>query len=162
MASIEKKEILYAVAGMVFILAWFLWIKNLFAPLISGWHPFIAMLVYQVGMFIGLFGISSLLNGDTKRKFKITLIIFLIVIGLDIIIAPYMVNKLGVITTTADMWSVSTDAGFGALYHSLIGNSMIFGVSFVWILTYIITPILLILIIPILIGKPKEIHQAFP
>lgn len=152
--KLEKKEILYAFVGVLFIIIWFLWVKNLIAPSLIKLPPFLAMIIYSFGFLIGFGFISSILT-STKLKIKASIIGFLFVLGVDLIYAPYIVNKVGVINQTVDYWFVTTDAAIASLWDLILPN------NFIWFFTYIITPVLFMFIIPILIANPKIISKLW-
>jgi hypothetical protein len=167
--KIEKKEILYSLSGVILLLMWFLWIKNLISPYLEHIFPFFAMLIFDVGLMAGLFLMSFMLN-STKIKLKVSFIVFLILMGTDIIAAPYMVSSNGVINTNPEMWFTSSDVGWASLYQTFIPNvSIPIDINFlnihlifntIWTMTYIITSILLMFVIPIIVGNPKIIKKA--
>ena len=150
----ELKELLYTITGVVIILVWFLWLKDLIAPFLLSIPLFLAMIIYEFGLWIGLFFMSSILN-STKFRLKIATIIFLVQMGVDIISAPYMISHAGIIDMHSEMWYVATDTGWGSLW------SYIIPMGWLWTFTYIITPILLMLVIPGIIANPKSIKKAF-
>jgi hypothetical protein len=150
--KLEKKELIFAFIGVVVLMGWFLYLKDLIAPFLNHLNPFFAMIIYNVGLFIGIFLMGSLLDGGMK-KFKISIVGTLMFMGLDIMVAPYSVAESGIIATSVDYWYASTDAGFAALY------SVIFPTSWLWFLTYIITPFLLVFIIPIVVFGSKQISE---
>jgi len=151
---IEKKELFFSTVGIIIILGWFLYLKNLIAPLLSNVFPFFAMILYNLTLYLGLYLLFSVLNSGSKIQFKVATIAFLIIIGIDIIAAPYLVEKSGEIIKSIDYWFVSTDAGFGALYSLFLPSSLI------WFFTYIVTPVFLIFIIPIIFLSSKQIAKA--
>jgi hypothetical protein len=152
--KIEKKEIIYALIGVASILMWFLWLRKIIAPTLETLPPFIAMVLYNFGLFIGLFLISGVLNGRNVR-WRSALITFVIILGVDILYAPYLVTTSGELLNDFDYWYVSTDIGFGSLY------SYFLPLAWVWTFTYIITPVLLMVFFPIIILKPKQIAKMF-
>jgi hypothetical protein len=179
--KIEKRELLFAVTGIIFLLIWFLFLKPLIAPSLSGIFSFLAMIIYNIGTLIGLFFVASILDSK-KTRIKASIIAFLVLMGEDLIMAPYVVSTAGIINTNVDYWFVSTDAGWGSLHQlwvPAIANSWnwliahtttiilpgldLFVTSgyLIWIFTYIITPILISFVIPIIIGNPKLIRNAF-
>lgn len=151
---IEKKEIKYGLIGIAIILAWFLWLRPRITPFLASLHPFFAMLVYEIGLFVGILFISSVLSKGSLN-WRVATITALIFIGFDIITAPYLVTTSGVILQNVELWFVSADVGFAALYSTLLPASLI------WIFTYVVTPVILIIVIPILIGNPKQLAKAF-
>jgi len=151
--KIEKKEIFFLLIGTLIILAWFLAISDRLAPFLRQINPFFAMLIFQSGLFIGIVFVAQILS-KRKTQIKASFISFLILLGLDLIYPPYLVSKEGVINMATEYWYVSTDAGFASLYHYVFSPHMLFT------LTYIITPILLILVIPVIIANPKLISRA--
>lgn len=158
--KIEKKEIFYAVIGVAFIMVWFLFLKDYIAKYLSNITPFFASFIYNIGFFIGLFLISNVLH-KTKTKIFFSIVVFIVFIGMDIMIAPYIVDIQGNISTGSDMWYVSSDGGFASLYKLFFPvNIMIFGRSIIWYLTYIFTPFMLVFLLPIVIANPKIIKNA--
>jgi len=205
--KLEKKEIEYMFVGVVFLLLWFLYIREMIAPYLQNVYPFFAMLIFNSGMFFSLYLIFSILNGK-ETQLKLTILSFLLFIGMDIIAPPYLLSPQGVFATTSDYYFVSTDYGFGRLYESLGFNQTLsvplFAFSFIglviglvyvkkfvkrnkkfyymmivlgtifslfltllnimvnmlWIMTYVITPILLMFVMPVLLFKSKEISRA--
>jgi hypothetical protein len=154
MVKIERTEVEYATAGIFIILAWFLWLRNVIAPFLQSVHPFIAMLIYQIGLLAGLFLIANILVEKKGNILPLSLSAFLIFIAVDIVVAPYMVSMDGNINTAVDYWYVSSDAGFAALYRLFLPKFL------VWDSTYILTPIILGLVIPIIVSSPKQIKKA--
>ena len=152
--ELEPKELIYAGVGITILLVWFLWLKQIIAPYLINLPSFVAMLIYNIGLFVGLLFLFSLLD-SMSIKIKISSIMFLIFVGIDIIAAPYMVSHQGIINQGADMWYVSADAGWTSLYDYFLPT------SWLWYATYIFTPIMLILILPIIIAEPRIIGKAF-
>lgn len=152
--QITRKEAEFAFIGTILIIAWFLFLRDILAPFLQIIPPIFAMLIYNFGLFTGLYLLASPLNGGAKQ-FKFTAFIFIMFLGVDILYAPYMVNIDGSVRTSIDYWYVSTDAGFGTMY------SMFLPLFLVWIFTYVITPIILIFLIPVILLKPKQIAKAF-
>jgi len=150
--KVEKKEMLYASVGVAFLLLWFLLVRGWIEPLIANWFSFIAMMVYNFGLFVGILGLSSLLESN-KSKWKLVIIAFSIILGIGIISAPYLVSNSGFVNTTADMYNVGADVGFASLWSLIVPQ------SWIWFMTYIVSPTLLILVIPILIGTSKQISK---
>jgi hypothetical protein len=158
---IERKELVYASIGIIFILVWFLKLRIFIAPLLEKLHPFIAMLIFNSGLFLGLYLLSGILNGK-KIMLKGTLITFCVLLGVDILYAPYLVSEAGtIINSNLDYWYVSTDVGFGSLYASFVPSVPVFGLNSIWALTYIVTPALLMLIVPIVVLSSRKIAQIF-
>jgi hypothetical protein len=151
--KVERKELMYATAGLGFILLWFLYVRELLAPYLLNMFPFIAMLIYNFGLFVGILGLSSILKSD-KSKWKIVLIAFSVILGIGILTAPYLVNHDGTINTTADMYNVGADTGFASLWALIVPQ------SWVWFMTYIVSSTLTLLIIPVAIGSPKQIARV--
>lgn len=154
MVKFETKEIIFTISGMILLLVWFLWLKDIAAPFLMSIPPFIAMLLYSSVLFISLYLMTSVLDGKTF-KLKLSATVWLFALGLDIIEAPYLVTKAGELLTSADYFFVSSDFGFGSLYHAFLP------LSWVWFATYIFTPIILMLIVPALILAPKQIAKMF-
>jgi len=150
--KIEKKELIYATVGVAFLLLWFLLIRNWIEPLLVNMFPFLAMLIYNFGLFVGILGLSSILDSN-KSKWKLVTIAFSIILGIGIISAPYLVSYTGAINTTADMYNVGADVGFASLWSLIVPQ------SWVWFMTYIVSATLLLLIIPVLIGTSKQIAK---
>lgn len=155
MFKLEKKELIYSFVGLGFLLLWFLVIRDLIAPLLLGIFPLFAMLIYSIGLGGGIYLLTGILNGKHKTRVKISIIFFMVTIGLQIISAPYLVSNSGVIATNIDYWNVSSDVAFASLYNLFLPT------SWVWFFTYVITPALLIFILPIVIGTSKQIRKAF-
>lgn len=158
--KIEGREVLYMFLGFLFLVTWFLWLKNLVAPFLEEIPPIIAFVIYNIGIVGALFAISSVFQVG-KQRFKFAIVAILIGMGIDIIIAPYLVTTHGSIITNVDYWYVSTDAAFGSLYASFIPNIMVplFNVSLRWIITYIVTPFLFVFLLPVIITDPKAIKK---
>jgi len=152
--KIEKKELRYAFAGSLFIIVWFVWLKNLIAPTLEGMHPFIAMVLYNFGFLIGLYFIVGFLNGDHRAK--TSLIMFTMFIGINVLMGPYLVTSQGVIVQDVEMWFASGDVGVASLWQSV-------GVSgpALWWFTYLVSGFILIFVIPIIISNPREIYKSF-
>jgi len=152
--KLEKKELMFAAIGVAVILTWFLWVQDLILPHLENIFPFFAMLIYQSGIFIGLAFISTILN-TTKTRIKASIIAFMILVGEDVIMAPFIVGKDGVINHAVTYWYASTDAGFASLWSLILPN------SFVWFFTYVVTSVLLMFVIPIIIANPKFIRKVW-
>ena len=144
---------LFALAGVVFILVWMLLIRKLIAPFLINIHPFLSMLLYNSALFFGLYMLSAPLNG--KARWKMSLITFFVILGIQVISAPYLVSYSGVINQNIELWYLSADAGFGSLFSLFLPKFLIST------FTYIITPILLFLILPIIILAPKQVAKMF-
>jgi len=151
--KLEKREILFAFIGGLIIIGWFLLIQNLIAPFLIGLPAFVATFIYHLGIYIGIFFLSSILVSSALR-IKFSLSTISILIGLDIIDAPYIVNSLGLPNKTVDYWYTTYDAALQNIFSYFTSGHII------WVLTYIVVPIFLICILPILISNPKAIKKA--
>jgi hypothetical protein len=152
--KIEKKEMIFAFSGLAVILVWFLLIRKLIAPVLSSFPPILSMIMYNFGLFIGLYLLSAPLNSG-KIRWKTVFVTFIVMLGIDILYAPYLVNTNGTIISDFDLWFVSTDAAIGSFYSYFLPQ------AWIWTMTYIITPTFLMLIFPILILVPKKVAGMF-
>jgi hypothetical protein len=150
---IENKELKYAFGGIAVILIWFLWAKDKIAPFLSSQEPFIAAIIYHLGIYVGIYMLSNLLVSKFSR-IKFSVISILILAGLDIVDAPYIVDKMGNFNTSVEYWYTTYDALFGSLLSNFFSGTNL------WNMVYIVVPILLIVVIPILIANPKAIKNA--
>jgi hypothetical protein len=163
---IERKEILYALLGVLFIIGWVVFLQPIIAPYLQAIPPILAMLIYQSGFFVGALFVANILDSK-KVQFKASIILFIVLLGLDLIYPPFLLSQGGVINMSVDQWYVASDAGIASLYQMFVPQILIHipftdtAIALVWLLTYILTPILLILVIPIIIGDPKTIARAF-
>ena len=148
--KLEKKEIFFASAGMAFTLFWFLWFKDLVAPFLQGIFPFIAMIIYNMGLFAGLLMMSELLKKNSYR-WRILLMSFSIILGIGILSAPYLVSHEGIINKNVDFWYVSNDVGFSSLFGLFMPQ------SWLWGMTYVFSSTMMIFIVPTIIGTSKEV-----
>ena len=62
--------------------------------------------------------------------------------------------KSGFFNTSVEYWYTTYDAMFGSLLSNFFSGYSL------WVAVYIIVPILLIFILPIIISRPKEIKKA--
>lgn len=152
---IEGKEIKYAIGGVALIMLWFLFVRPALAPFLQTIPPIFAMLIFQAGLLAGLLLLSTLLNGHAFH-IKFSIITFIILLGINILTPPYLVSIDGTIHKDIDYWYVSTDAAFGSLYS---GVSFV-PASWIWYLVYILTPILLMVVIPVIITNPQVIKKT--
>ena len=151
--KIEGKELKFAFVGIAIILVWTLFIRNLITPTLSQMPPILAMLLYNLGLLLGIAIISSTLDSG-KIKIGISAVAFLILLGVNILNGPFLVSAAGAINTNVDAWYVTTDVGFANLWSYIVPSTSIYN------MTYVVTPILLILIIPIIISDPRKIYKA--
>lgn len=152
--KLEKREIMFALIGTIIILVWFLQIRHIIAPYLQTLHPFIAMLIYNFGLFIGLYLLAAPLDGKSVQ-WKTAIIIFVVFLGVDLLYAPYLVNDNGTIEKGFDYWYVATDSGFGSLYAEFLPANMI------WTATYIFTTVVLVFILPVVILAPRQVAKLF-
>lgn len=150
--KVEKKELYFSLLGILLIVSWFLFLKNIFASFLGNLLPFCAMLIYSIVLFLGLFLLCRSLNGN-GQGLKIAIITLIVILAIDIIAAPYLVTPAGVLMNNVEYWFVSADVGFASLYQLFLP------LSFVWFVTYIITPIILLCLIPVIFLKPKQIAK---
>ena len=150
---IENRELKYAAFGVAIILVWFLYIKDLIAPFLSSQPPYIATLVYHAGIYMGVYLLSGLLVSNFNR-IKFSAISISILMGLDIVDSPYILNSQGIFNTSIDYWYTTYDAAFGSLLSNLFSGHNL------WLMVYVVIPILLIFIIPIWISNPKIIKNV--
>ena len=150
--KIEKKELYFSLLGILLIVGWFLFLKNIFASFLSNLFPFYAMLISSIILFLGLFLLCRSLNGN-GQGLKIAILTLIVILAVDIIATPYLVTTEGVLMNTVEYWFVSADVGFASLYQLFLP------LSFVWFVTYIITPIILLCLTPIIFLKPKQIAK---
>lgn len=150
---IEDKELKYAGIGVAVLLVWFLYAKDAIAPFLISQPPYIAAVIYHLGIYAGVYLLSAILVQKYNRV-KFSLISISILMGLDIIDAPYIISKTGVFNTSIEYWFTTYDAMFGSILQNFISGQIL------WAAVYIIIPILLIFIIPIVISKPGAIKKA--
>jgi len=150
--KLEKKELLYAASGVAFILLWFLVLRNFIAPFLQDMFPFFAMIIYNFGLFVGILGLSSILDSNSS-KWKLVLISFSIILGIGIISAPYAVSTSGAINNGIEYYYVAADVGFASLWQLIVPSSL------VWTMTYVVSSTLMLLVLPILIGTSKQISR---
>lgn len=151
--AIENRELKYAGAGVAIILIWFLYVKDMIAPFLISQPPYIAAVIYHIGIYLGIYLLSSLLVTSFSR-IKISLISISILAGLDIIDAPYIISDTGVFNTSVEYWYTTYDAMFGSLLANFFSGHAL------WVAVYMVVPILLIAIIPIWITNPKAIKKV--
>lgn len=151
--KIEQKEIKYAIVGVLFIMAWFLFVRPGIAPWLQTIPPIFAMLIFNIGLLGGLLFLSSFLNGH-QFHIQFSTITFIMLLGINILTPPYLVAQDGTIHKDIDYWYVSTDASVATVYAGFLPA------SFVWPMTYIFTPILFMIIIPIIISSPNAIRRT--
>ena len=162
--KIEKREITYAIIGTLLIMAWFLIGKDFFNPILSTLPPIVSYLIYNTILFTGIYLLTFTLGDDVHLK--ASFIFFSISIGLILLVPPYFISTTGIVLKGADMWYLATDYVMSTVYSSFIPNVMITipiimkSYSIIWLLTYIFTPILFLLVIPILIAKPSVILKG--
>jgi hypothetical protein len=153
--KIEGKEIKYAIGGVSLIMIWFLFVRPAIAPFLQTLPPIFSMLIFQAGLLGGLLLLSTLLNGHAFH-IKFSIITFIILLGVNILTPPYLVAQNGTIHTEVEYWYVSTDAAFGSLYTSI----PFIPASWIWYLVYIFTPIILMVVIPVIITSPNVIRKT--
>jgi len=151
--KITKRELLYALLGTIIILSWFLYLRDIIAPLLEGLPPIVAMLLFNTGLFFGLYLLSSILDSKATR-FKMSFLVLMVFLGIDILAPPYLVLKDGFIVKSIELWFVSTDAAIGSFYQSFSSGYAVF------FLTYIVTPILFLFVIPIIVSDPGKIKRV--
>jgi len=151
--KIEKEEIKFAFIGIAIIMFWFLVARPWIAPYLQALPPIIAMLIFNMGLLVGLLFMSSMMNGH-KFSMKFSIMTFIILIGINILTPPYLVEANGLVHTEVDYWYVAADASIGTFWASFLPQ------AWVWTFTYIISPILLIVLIPIIISDPKTIKKT--
>lgn len=152
---LDQKEIRFAAIGAAVIMIWFLFIRNLIAPTLQLIPPIIAMLIYNIGLLVGLLMLGKILSDSKKSKAKISVITFIVIIGINILTAPYLVSPQGMITTNVEYWYVAADAGIASFWQYFVPMDK------VWLFTYIISPILLIFVVPVIGSNPKKIAKIF-
>lgn len=150
---IENKELKYAGIGALILIGWFLYAKEAIAPFLASQQPYIAAIIYHIGFYIGIFMLSSLLVSGEKRL-KFSIISILILTGIDIIDAPYIINSLGQFNTSVEYWYTTYDAMFGSILSNFFSGPLL------WMMVYIVVPTLLIFVIPIWIANPKAIKNV--
>lgn len=154
--QLEKREIKYAIYGAAMILLWFLYVRPIIATSLQTVPPVIATILFQVGLLAGLLFLSTFLNGH-QFHIRFSLITFMVVLGIGILTPPYLVTQTGSIHKEVDLWYLSADAAFADMWGHYVPASMI------WNFTYIVTPILLMIVIPVLLtdsGTIKKILQS--
>lgn len=150
---IENKELKFAGFGVALLLIWFLYVKDAIAPFLASQPPYIAAIVYHLGIYAGVYLLSAILvKGYNRMKFSI--ISISILMGLDIVDAPYVISNTGAFNTSMEYWFTTYDAMFGSILNMFISGHAL------WAAVYIVVPILLIFIIPIMIAKPGAIKKA--
>lgn len=150
--KIEKSEIKYAIIGAAILTLWFLYIQKAIAPYLQTLNPFLAFVVYQSGLFLGIYLLASVVSSK-KIQLKLTIASISLLIGYDIWVAPYLVSGAGVIATNVEYWYVSSDVAMASLFSSFLPQGM------VYIATYVVAPIILMFIVPIILAKPHEIKK---
>lgn len=151
--KLEKKELIFAIVGIAFLFSWFLFIKDDLTPILESINPIFATILFHLGVYIAIFLLAYLLL-PKKYKVKISFIALSILVGLDIADAPYIIDKSGIINKSIDFWFTTYDAAFATIYSNFVSGYVLY------FLVYIITPIFLIFILPIIIARPKKIVEA--
>lgn len=151
MVEITKNEMWYSLGGAALLLAWFLKGRYLVSPFLESIPPIFAFILYNSVFLVGMYFLVGLLTGK-KNHWKWSFITVAVFIGIDIITAPYLVTASG-INTGVDYWYVSSDAAIASLYNYFAtGNMLVF-------LTYILTPLLLVFVLPIILLQPTALKK---
>ena len=140
--TVEKKEFKYIMYSGLFALAWFLLILPWLIQRFDGNNPLSQFLLFNLGLIILLqiFLKAFILNTRVRWEFSFGLI--LTFIALDILQPPYAVLKTGELISTGPTLMISSSDYVAGLFW----QSLNFSGLFVYLATYILTPILLLII----------------
>jgi hypothetical protein len=151
---IEKKELKFALIGIAVIILWMSQVRFWIEPSLQNLPPFLAMLLFNTGFVVGMFLLSSVLNGGI-RKIKITMLAIIVPLMYDLFQPTWLVSTKGVVNKAVEYWFVTPDAGFASLW-SAIG---IHG-TLLYIFVYYVTPILLLFVFPVIFTDAGAIFRA--
>jgi hypothetical protein len=151
--KLEKRELLFLILGAIIIFAWFLYFKDIVAPFLSNIPIILAVLLFHSAFYAGIFLISGVLTKNiTRIKFD-----FIVILGhfiMDVIDAPYIVTKAGIINKNVDFWFTTYDAAISSIAtHFVSGYNL-------WLTTYVFVPIAAFIVI-VIIATPKRILNIF-
>lgn len=156
--KIEKKELLYLFLGIGILFSWMFYVKDVVEPHLRNTNPFFAAIIFHIAVYLAIY-ILVLVLTTKKAALKISIISILLWIGFDIVDAPYIVSQSGILNTSVDYWFTTYDAAFYSIYKLFVPNLIVFGKSLLWIFVYIITPIILVLLSPIIAVGPKKLTK---
>lgn len=147
-----SQKIKYGIIGIFLIVFWFVLFKDLISESVSTLNPILAYLIYNALLFLGIIFVAQTIE---NYKTKISIISIIIFLAFDIITAPYFVTQQGTLATDADLWFASSDI-FIAVLLEMIG---ITGKT-LYYFTYVLTPIILLILIPIITGNFEQIKKV--
>lgn len=152
--KIEKREIMFMLAGVAGILLWFLWGKDLIAPLLESFTPLIAFPIFYFFIFLFIFLLSCILVGKWT-KLSLSLSLFSILIGLQLLVPPYFVSSSGIQNLAVEYAIIETDIFISSFWG-------LFGIegNLLWIFTYPITIFLLLFLVPVILLSSKKIAKS--
>lgn len=143
MGSVSKQEFRYVLSAVIFGLIWFLIvIPVLLEQGIEGSNPYLQFLIFNIGIFVFL---QIFLKSKTLKsgiQLKNTIGIIFLVMALDVMIPPFLINMQGELLDTVVLKASGTDyiAGYFAINQIGLG-----GIS-VFLFTYVVVPAIFLFI----------------
>jgi len=150
MLKIDKNELRYIICSGIFGIIWFLFLMPYLAKTLDG-SVYGQFLIFNLGLYIFFFIFLKAVITKNSHNFVTTLGIILLFLGTDTILPEYHVTITGVLTEGANLGASSTDYLFGTIAHNFGWTWNIAGISFVYIFTYFIAPLLLLILSALLL-----------
>lgn len=141
---LDNAELRYIAYASMFAIVWFLLIlPNIDKFGFTNSSPYTQFLIFNVGIFIFLqFFIKSQASGINGTSLRVALGLVLLFTALDIMIPPMLVGMDGsLLQTSAVLGKSSADYVVGYFYTQLGLSGVL-----VFIMTYIVTPILMMVL----------------
>lgn len=154
---IEKKEIKYVLFAVAFALAWFLIILPRLVISLDGNSPFFQFIFFNIGVYLFFFIFLKSIVTHSSINIKTALGLTLLFIAGDIIMPEYHVTPVGDLIKGATLGVSSSDYTIGLLAQNFNLSFNIGGISFIYIFTYVISPLIILLLVSKLLPMLRHI-----
>ena len=140
--SINKKELKYIIFAGIFALLWFMYILPYLIEKFDGNNPWMQFMLFNAGLIILLQIFLKAFILNTKIRIELSLGLIFSFIALDILQPPYAILKTGELISTGPLLMISSSDYIAGLLWQNIGLSGVL----IYLATYVVTPILLLII----------------
>lgn len=143
----NKQEIKYIFYAGLFALAWFMLVLPLLIEKFNGDNPWLQFLLFNFGLILLLQILLKAFTLNIKIRLRLAFGLVLTFIGLDILQPPYAVLKSGGLISSGPLLIISSSDYIAGLLWQTVGLHGIL----IYLATYVLTPILLLIIAAYLI-----------
>lgn len=140
--AVNKKELKYILLAGAFALLWFMYLLPYLMQKFDGNNPWAQFALFNLGLIILLQIFLKSFTLNTRMRIELSLGLIVSFVALDILQPPYAVTKAGELISQGPLLMISSSDYIAGLFWSNLGLSG----AFIYAATYVLTPLLLLLI----------------